>query len=93
MKAIWNNKVIAESDETIVVDTFYYFPPDSVNYKYLGKSNKHTTCYWKGQARYYTINVDGKENQDAAWYYPEAKDKAKNIENYIAFWRGVEVVE
>jgi uncharacterized protein (DUF427 family) len=93
MKAIWNNKVIAESDETIVIDTFCYFPPDSVNYKHLEKSNKHTACYWKGQASYYTINVDGKENEDAAWYYPEAKDKAKNIENYIAFWRGVEVIE
>ena len=93
MKAIWNNKVIAESDETIVIDTFCYFPPDSLKYKYLEKSNKHTACYWKGQASYYTINVDGKENEDAAWYYPEAKDKAKNIENYIAFWRGVEVIE
>ena len=93
MKAIWNNKVIAESDETIVIDTFHYFPPGAVNYEFLKKSNKHTTCYWKGQASYYTINVDGKENEDAAWYYPEAKDIAKNIENYIAFWRGVEVIK
>ena len=93
MKAIWNNKVIAESDETIVIDTFYYFPPDSVNYEFLEKSNKRTTCHWKGQASYYTINVDGKENEDAAWYFPEAKDEAKNFENYIAFWRGVEVFE
>ncbi len=93
MKAIWNNKVIAESDQTIVIDTFYYFPPESVNYEFFKKSKKHTTCYWKGQASYYTINVDGKENEDAAWYYPKAKDKAKNIENYIAFWRGVEVIE
>ncbi len=93
MKAIWNNAIIAESDETIVIDSFYYFPPDSVNNEFLENSKKHTTCYWKGQASYYTINVDGKKNKDAAWYYPEAKDKAKNIENYIAFWRGVEVIE
>ncbi|MGH1536597.1 MAG: DUF427 domain-containing protein [Gammaproteobacteria bacterium] len=84
---------MAESEKTIVIDTFYYFPPDTVNYEFLEKSNKQTTCYWKGQASYYNIKVDGKENEDAAWCYPEAKDKAKNIENYIAFWRGVEVTE
>jgi len=93
MKAIWNNEVIAESDETIIVDTFYYFPPDSVNKEYLEKSSKQTTCYWKGQESYYTINVGGKINEDAAWCYPEAKEKAKNIENYIAFWKGVVVTD
>ncbi len=93
MKAIWNNEVIAESDETIIVDTFYYFPSDSVNYEYLEKSSKQTTCYWKGQASYYTINVRGEKNEDSAWCYPDAKDKVKNIEGYVAFWRGVEVIE
>ncbi len=93
MKAIWNNEVIAESDETIVVDSFYYFPPGSVKYEYLEKSSKQTTCYWKGQASYYTINVGGKKNEDAAWSYPEAKEKAKNIENHIAFWKGVVVTD
>ena len=93
MKAIWNNEIIAESDETIIVDTFYYFPPGSVNYEYLEKSSKKTMCHWKGQASYYTILVNGKQNKDAAWYYPDAKDKAKNIEGYVAFWRGVEIIE
>ena len=93
MKAIWNNQTIAESDKTIIVESFCYFPPDSVNFDFLEKSDKHTTCYWKGEASYYTINVDGKKNKDAAWYYPETKQKAKHIENYVAFWRGVELVE
>ena len=93
MRAIWNNKTIAESDDTIVIENNHYFPPTSVNYEYLEESSKHTTCHWKGIASYYTINVDGNKNKDAAWYYPETKNKAKNIEGYIAFWRGVEVVE
>ena len=93
MKAIWNNQKIAESDATIIVETFCYFPPDSVNFDFLEKSDKHTTCYWKGEANYYTINVSGKKNENAAWYYPKTKKKAKHIENYVAFWRGVELVE
>ena len=93
MRAIWNNQTIAESDDTIIVESFYYFPPDSVNFDFLEKSEKHTTCYWKGEASYYTINVDGKKNENAAWYYPHTKEKAKHIENYVAFWRGVELVE
>ena len=93
MKAIWHNKVLAESDETIVVESFYYFPPDSVKYEHLEVSDKHTTCYWKGEASYYTVIVNGMKNEDAAWCYPETKEKAKNIENYIAFWRGVEVID
>ncbi len=93
MKAIWNNAIIAESEETIVIDSFYYFPPDSVNHEFLENSNKHTTCYWKGQASYYTINVDGKENEDAAWYYPEPKPAASKIKDYIAFWKGVKIQE
>ncbi len=93
MKAIWNNQILAESDETIIVESFCYFPPDSVNYELLEASEKHTTCYWKGEASYYTVKVGGMKNEDAAWYYPKTKEKAKNIENYIAFWRGVEIIE
>ena len=85
MKAIWNNEIIAESDETIIVDSFYYFPPDSVNYEYLEKSSKQTACYWKGQASYYTINVGGKKNEDAAWCYPEAKKRQKTSKITLPF--------
>ena len=90
-KAIWNGAVLAESDRTEVVERNHYFPPDSINKEYFKESNTHTTCPWKGLACYYTIEVDGQENKDAAWYYPTAKDKAKNIEGYVAFWRGVKV--
>ncbi len=91
MKAIWNNKVIAESNETINVEGNQYFPKSSINKEYFKASDTHSTCHWKGVASYYTLEVDGEENKDAAWYYPEAKDLAKNIENYVAFWRGVKV--
>lgn len=91
MKAIWNGKTIAESDNTIVVENNHYFPPDAVSKQYLQPSDTHTTCPWKGEASYYSLNVDGKENKDAAWYYPHPKDAAKEITDYIAFWRGVEV--
>jgi len=93
MKAIWNNEVIAESDKTIVVESNHYFPADAVNKKFLQPSDTHTTCPWKGLASYYTLSVNGKENKDAAWYYPQPKEAAKNIENYIAFWKGVEVTK
>ena len=90
-KAIWNGAVLAESDQTEVVEGNYYFPPDALNKEYFKESNTHTTCPWKGVASYYSVEVDGKENKDAAWYYPTAKEKAKNIEGYIAFWKGVKV--
>ncbi|MGD2181132.1 DUF427 domain-containing protein [Lusitaniella coriacea] len=90
-KAIWNNTVLAESDRTEVVEGNHYFPADSINSQYFQDSNTHTTCPWKGQASYYTIVVEGKENKDAAWYYPQTKEKAKNIEGYVAFWKGVTV--
>jgi len=90
-KAIWNGAVLAESDHTEVVEGNYYFPPDSINQEYFKDSSTHTSCPWKGLASYYTIEVDGQVNKDAAWYYPDAKEKAKNIEGYIAFWRGVKV--
>ena len=90
-KAIWNGSVLAESDKCEVVEGNQYFPPDSINQEYFQPSSTHTTCPWKGQASYYTIVVDGKENKDAAWYYPNPKEKAQNIKDHIAFWRGVKV--
>lgn len=90
-KAIWNGAVLAESDRCERVEGNYYFPPDSINREYFKDSNTHTTCPWKGKASYYTIEVDGQQNQDAAWYYPDPKEKAKNIQGYVAFWKGVAV--
>jgi uncharacterized protein (DUF427 family) len=90
-KAIWNGTILAESDKCEVVDGNQYFPADSINKQYFKDSNTQTTCPWKGVASYYTVEVDGQQNKDAAWYYPEAKAKAKNIEGYIAFWKGVKV--
>ncbi|MBO0861446.1 MAG: DUF427 domain-containing protein [Chloracidobacterium sp.] len=91
MKAVWNGAVIAESDKTIVVEGNHYFPPDSVNKEYLQHSDTHTVCGWKGTASYYNVVVNGEVNKDAAWYYPDSKEAAKNIENYFAFWKGVKV--
>lgn len=90
-KAIWNDTVIAESDRCEVVEGNQYFPPDAVHQEYLKPSDYHTTCPWKGLASYYDIQVDGQVNKDAAWYYPTAKERAKNIEGYVAFWKGVKV--
>ena len=91
MKAIWNGKVLAESDETIEIEGNQYFPADSLNKEFFEESNTNTVCGWKGTASYYDIIADGKKNADAAWYYADAKDEAKNIENYVAFWKGIEV--
>jgi uncharacterized protein (DUF427 family) len=91
MKAIWNNQVIAESDNTVVVEGNHYFPPTAIKKEFFASTDTHTTCHWKGVASYYTLSVDGKENRDAAWYYPETGELAKNIKGYIAFWKGVEV--
>ncbi len=93
MKAIWNHKIIAESDETVVVENNHYFPADSIKKEYFKSSDTHSTCPWKGQASYYTVDVDGNSNRDAAWYYPNASDHAKHIEGYVAFWRGIKVEE
>ncbi len=93
MKAVWNEKTIAESDETIVVEGNHYFPPDSVNKDFLQTSETHTVCGWKGTASYYDVVAGGETNIDAAWYYPEAKNEAKEIKNYVAFWKDVKVVE
>jgi len=91
MKATWNGAVIAQSDDTEVVEGNHYFPATAVDRKYLKDSSKHTICPWKGTASYYTLVVDGKENADAAWFYPEPKPAAKQIKDRIAFWHGVEV--
>lgn len=90
-KAIWNGVIIAESDNCEMVEGNHYFPQNAINQEYFKPSNTHTTCSWKGVASYYTISVNGEENKDAAWYYPTPKDKATNIKNYVAFWRGVKV--
>lgn len=90
-KATWNGTVLAESDATIVVEGNHYFPPDSINTAYFSPSEMHTTCPWKGLASYYSVNVEGQTNKDAAWYYPEPKEAANNITGYVAFWRGVTV--
>jgi uncharacterized protein (DUF427 family) len=92
MKAIWQNVTLAESNATIVVEGNHYFPPDSINKNYFKDNNNHTTCPWKGLASYYNIVVDDKINQEAAWYYPDPKPAAGNIKNYVAFWKGIEVV-
>jgi len=93
MKAIWNGKVIAESNNTTVIENNHYFPRDSVKDEYLSDSDLNTICPWKGTASYYNIKVDEQINENAAWYYPETKDAAKEIQNKIAFWKGVEIVK
>jgi uncharacterized protein (DUF427 family) len=90
-KATWNGAVIAESDSTVMVEGNHYFPIKSVNADLLEPSAKHTSCPWKGEASYYSLNVDGNVNADAAWFYPTPKDAAKEIKGYVAFWRGVTV--
>ncbi|HEY6386123.1 MAG TPA: DUF427 domain-containing protein [Candidatus Acidoferrum sp.] len=90
-KAIWGGKVIAESNDTVLVEGNQYFPPDSVTKNVL-KSSTHTSiCPWKGTAHYYHVEVDGMKNEDAAWYYPEPSPAAKEIKGRIAFWKGVSV--
>jgi uncharacterized protein (DUF427 family) len=91
MKAIWNGKVLAESDETVVVEGNHYFPRESVNEEFFEESATHTTCPWKGEASYFNVVADGQVNKDAAWYYPEPKDAAKEIKGRVAFWKGVKV--
>ena len=92
MKAIWKNAVLAENDKTVVVEGNHYFPADSIRKEYFQDSDTHTNCPWKGEASYYDVVVEGERNEDAAWYYPQAKEAAKEIENHVAFWKGVEVV-
>jgi uncharacterized protein (DUF427 family) len=91
MKATWNNVVLAESDDTVVVEGNHYFPPESIHSEYFQLSPTHTTCPWKGIASYYNVVVDDEVNKDAAWYYPTPKDAAKQIKDRVAFWKGVKV--
>lgn len=92
MKAVWNNVTLAESQATIVVEGNHYFPPGSVREEFLKQSDTHTTCPWKGKASYYHIVIGANRNRDAARYYPEPKEAAAQIRDYVAFWNGVEVV-
>lgn len=96
MKATWNNIVLAESDETVMIEGNHYFPPSSVTTEFFEPSDYRTTCPWKGEASYYHVVVDGKKNENAAWYYPTPKETAievvgNDFSNYIGFWRGVTV--
>ncbi len=91
IKAIWNGKVLAESDETVVVEGNHYFPHAAVAQEYLRDSDTVSNCPWKGEARYYSVEVDGQCNRDAAWYYPEPKPEAEKIRDHTAFWKGVTV--
>ena len=91
-KAIWNDAVLAESDACLIVEGYYYFPPEAVNRAHLRPSSHQTTCHRKGTAKYYDVVVDGKVNCKAALYYPQPKDAARDIRDYIAFWHGVRVV-
>lgn len=91
MRAVWNDTVIAESDDTVVVEGNHYFPPDAIQRDYFLPSDTHTVCPWKGTASYFTLDVGGKQNTDAAWYYPETKPAADEIKGRIAFWKGVQV--
>ncbi|QCK15386.1 DUF427 domain-containing protein [Mangrovivirga cuniculi] len=93
MKAVWKGKVIAESDNTKVVEGNHYFPPSSINDDYLTDSDTTSKCPWKGTANYYNINVEGNTNEDAAWYYPHPKDAAEEIKDHVAFWNGVEITD
>ena len=91
MRAVWKGQVLAESDETVVVEGNHYFPPEAMRREFFAPSATHTTCPWKGLASYYTVNVEGASNEDAAWFYPEPKPEAAQIRDYVAFWRGVTV--
>jgi len=90
-KAEWNGVLIAESDDTVIVENNHYFPLSSVRTEYLRESDTHTVCPWKGTASYYSLEIDGQTNPDAVWYYPEPKEAAKEITDHVAFWHGVTV--
>jgi len=93
MKAIWNDQILAESDDTIVIENNHYFPMSSLNMDFFNASDTQSFCPWKGNASYYSIIVNEEENIDAAWYYPSPKEAAKEITNRIAFWKGVNIIE
>jgi uncharacterized protein (DUF427 family) len=91
VKAIWQGVTVAESDDTVIVEGNHYFPSDAIDPRYFVPSDTQTVCPWKGTASYYTLAVDGAENPDAAWYYPDPKPAASDVKDRIAFWRGVEI--
>jgi len=91
MKAVWNNEVLAESNDTVVVENNHYFPRDTLNMEYFIASETTTHCPWKGEASYYSLEVNGETNEDAAWFYSDPKSAAAEIKDLVAFWRGVEV--
>ena len=91
MKAIWNNTVLAESDDTVLVEGNHYFPTSTLKREFITLSNHKTSCAWKGQASYYSLIVDGEMNTDAAWYYANPKPEAEEIKDRVAFWKGVKV--
>ena len=90
-RALWNGVVLAESEETVVVEGNHYFPPESINEEYFAGSEKTTVCGWKGTANYYDVEVEGVSNPASAWYYHTPKDAASEIKDYVAFWGGVKV--
>ncbi len=90
-KATWNGTVIADSDDTVVVEGNHYFPPQAIKRECFQPSDTTSVCGWKGTANYYTVVVDGQQNADAAWYYAEPKAEAANIKDHVAFWKGVQV--
>jgi len=91
MKAVWNGAVIAESDQTVVVEGNHYFPPESIQSQFLKPNESHTVCPWKGTANYYDVEVNGQRNAGAAWYYPAPTPRAAQIKDHMAFWKGVRV--
>jgi uncharacterized protein (DUF427 family) len=91
MRASWNGVVLAESDDTVVVEGNHYFPEDALRREYFTFSNHHTTCAWKGEASYYSLLVNGELNPEAAWYYPDPKPEAEQVRGRVAFWKGVQV--
>ncbi len=93
MKAIWNNIVIAQSDNTIKIEGNHYFPPDSIKKEYFHESNNTSRCIWKGKANYLSVKVNGQTNKDCAWFYPKPSFLAKKITGYIAFWSGVKITK
>jgi len=93
MKAIWKNMIIAESNDTVIIENNHYFPASAIHQQYFINSDSHTVCPWKGSASYYSLLDDGEENKDAARYYPDPKPAVRDIKNRIAFWKGVKTVE
>lgn len=93
MKAIWNGQIIAQSEDTVIIEGNHYFPREAVKAEFLRDSSHTTVCPWKGTAHYHSLEVEGESNPDAAWYYPDPKDAAAPIKDRIAFWKGVEVTE